>query len=273
MEIGSLVWSEEEIKGYARAIYALHWTDTCLDRGIFFIMPWARKKYWPEFEGSCNEATRHLAREFVPMRSRSVADVETFADLFYRCVLRCDVPPGAHVAHRANGTNVPIPRSAMAIYASIMPHDEVQGMYKASQDFMHFLYDHAPHERFRTHARITSAIHKSPCVGRTKLMDLDVDTKDPLLLAQLVACFGDLGVWDAVRLVIETRGGFHVLLASKEVGKAYPAIAAFCKAADKDARGDPWCSMSSKDNVVPLPGTVQGGFRVRLVTVDEFKTY
>lgn len=256
--MSSLIWSHEHILGYARKIYRMHLQPNCLDTGIFFVMPWVRKKYWEDFPGSHSQATRHLSRMFVAMKSKSVVDEESFAHTFARYVMRCDVPEGSYVAE-CDGNSYDIPKSAMAVYASIVPHDEMQGMYKASQDFLQFLYDHAPHDRFMAIPHLHASMHKSPCKGRMKVLDLDVDTKDTEKLAVLIDFLKSKGLGDAAEIIMETRGGFHVILPAKKVGKNYNDLFQFCK------DNEDWCTKSASDNVVPLPGTIQGGFNVRLM--------
>ena len=80
-------------------------------------------------------------------------------------------------------------------------------------------------------------------------------------------------MWDVIELIVETRGGFHVLIRAKGVGKVYPKVMEFCKNTKDPKDGEQWCSISATDNIVPLPGTVQGGFKVRMLSREAFEAF
>ena len=265
----SLIHSEKEIREFACRLYLAH-PNQCREHGLFIIMPWARKKYWDGYTGSNRGATRHLDRKFVSMRSDRITGVDSFATCYYRSILLCDAPEGAYTIvpddKNKNEEEIIIPKRTMAIYGSIQPHDGMAAMKQLVHDYIDYQYSHSPDVKFVPLSRLQRSIHISPCRNRTKIMDLDVDSKEPRHLNMLVEFLKRMDLVSEILFVIETRGGFHVLIQKCNMGKNFPALENFFKRNDiKD-----WCSIASKDNVVPIPGTVQGGFNVTMWDLEKF---
>lgn len=116
----------------------------------------------------------------------------------------------------------------------------------------------------RLMSQMQTCLHLSPCPTH-RMLKLDVDTKDPMLLKQLYVAMKETNVV----LAMETRGGFHVVI---ERGPGCQSLFLFAKAVNSTIKQpDRWITIEdSSGPMVAIPGTSQGGFAVRLAT-DEWK--
>lgn len=105
----------------------------------------------------------------------------------------------------------------------------------------------------------------------TQLAHLDVDTKEPARLRAVAAALADTGVQPLVRCTIETANGYHVVYRHDKAAIKHAALHAFQQSTaftKPNVRGaaveDHWFSVC-RGGLVAVPGTLQGGHRVRFV--------
>jgi len=111
---------------------------------------------------------------------------------------------------------------------------------------------------------LESLLHQNPC-RMHRLMKLDIDTKDPVLLRQLQTAMCEA----TVVVAAETRGGYHLVI---ERGKSCENLYKFAREINSKTKfADQWITIEKGNGpMLAVPGTKQGGFTMRLAT-DEWK--
>jgi len=182
-----------------------------------------------------------------------------------------------------------IPADSIVFYMTLNPRFTALALTKLAAALME---DETKKER-KTHFRLDGYIHDE--LHRTPkaftYTDLDIDCeRDIAKLTQLVAAFDRIDLWPALAFALETRGGYHLVLKSdfltRTNRKQLWEFRLTCQCTkDKDNDKDKgelkkpskkvahkyWFSIDD-DSMVPLPGTRQGGFLVRLIR-EPFSTY
>ncbi|NSL87548.1 hypothetical protein ECE50_011935 [Chitinophaga sp. Mgbs1] len=144
--------------------------------------------------------------------------------------------------YRHNGQ--PVPQEALALYISINPRD----LWKATFASLVTFAENIRQQQLtkNPHQEVMSEIQKS-CSNKY-YMDIDVDRKDPAILETISSYINP-----SCLTILETRGGYHVLIELAAIDPSvkktwYRQITAL---PDVDQSGD---------NLIPVPGCVQGGF-------------
>lgn len=144
----------------------------------------------------------------------------------------------------------PIPEEALALYISVNPRSHVV----AARDTLKMLADYLtkPYDGYRLDQDVISNIQRA--IGNKVFMDLDFDGVD--LDATMTEVYRHINS-EAVA-VLKTRGGFHLLVRLSVIHDQYKKswYKELTKLPGVDVRGD---------NLIPVPGTTQGGFMPFLV--------
>lgn len=181
------------------------------------------------------------------------------------------VEAGIYKDRRAKG-NIPI--EWMVAYMSAFPLDEDD----ASDAFIaHVMEKRQQHRRAivngtiddattpavsRIMSQMKTSLHNSPC-RKSRMQKLDIDTKNPELLAQLQSAM----VGAKIIIVVETRGGFHIVV--ERGGPAMQTLWKFASAANANVKKeDQWITLEKGSPMIAIPGTNQGGFTVRIATEE-----
>ena len=293
----TLIASKKEIQEFAAFLNDIHrgvlTNESEREHAAFLVLPMVRKKYWPNYPGNELDCTRILGRELVRLQTKYMPkpdsdptrNSQALAENFARQIVRLDAPEGAYSTQFKNGDRVDIPKIAMAIYVSLQPHDLIRGMHMAKNEFDSFLLDHfeqcsnSAHEKrvFQPNNVFLSSVHKNPCKNRIKLTDLDVDTKDETKLRMLVYFLTENArIAEHILFIVSTRGGYHIVFPSRKIGIKMSDLKKFCESTGKknasERDGGQWCSVAAKNNIIPLPGTYQGGYHVQCVDPKSFLT-
>ena len=93
-----------------------------------------------------------------------------------------------------------------------------------------------------------SCLHKSPV---DKFLKLDVDTKEEEKIVSLRGFLKESFI--PIHMVIESRGGYHVVIRKSVIGVKHKNLYDFC------TFNKSWISIE-KSPLVVIPGTYQGGF-------------
>jgi hypothetical protein len=149
--------------------------------------------------------------------------------------------------------NKPIDESALALYISINP----RSFEKAGKNLLIELANKItePYSNWNPQSLALNSIHKSP--SKKRFFDFDFDN---ISLEELQPLVLNLINADAVTF-LQTRGGVHVLIHLDKIGKDY--VKTWYQSISKIKE----CDISG-DNLVPIPGCVQGGFVPKLFQND-----
>jgi len=226
----SLVWDCDQIKEFVeKALPKLEKDE------VFIMMLCARKKYCSELkrseEGLCQKVIRTNDPKIVTQKIEQITSSPYFQD------------------------GEKIPQKAMAVYIDPNPKSTIKAFSTFVKETMNQVYsltqnqDESVYNYFRKlDVRLFSAIHRS--TSRRWCWIIDVDKKDQSLLHEILTKLGENTIW-----VTETRGGYHVLVrATKTAGKII--FTEIVKVQDVEIQ---------KEAMTPIPGTIQGGFKVRKV--------
>lgn len=179
-----------------------------------------------------------------------------------------------------------VPPNVLVAYMSMNPRDQVQALV----DFHHRMVSSVLTGAVvptRLDHEFVHAVHKSK--ASRLFVEIDVDTKDPatigMFLAEVQARVArppevvEAGAAPQIlrlaAFIVETRGGYHIVYRKADFP---PDMYKVCMDPKFDylelARDG--CAVKKKyfdirgDVCVPIPGTLQGGFPVRMLTADEF---
>ena len=254
------------------------------DRVMVFLLL-AREKYLRHNDNTTTirftENNLHLPRTLI-----SRYDPEEFLKL----LKRYEVPFGCYTYEDEKKQAHPLPNESLVIYFDLQVKSTLQAFNKLSKSIQDNLaalvQEVAPTETSynlcRIQSDLLSQIHASNATALNvpQYLDLDVDTKDRTILQSFVQA-----VWcsieQAIRVIIETHGGFHIVLNKSEMKSAHnKCLHDFLrdprmKLIAVNCNGQP-CTKTHislvKNPMVPLPGTKQGGFPVKMWTASDFLT-
>lgn len=203
----------------------------------------SRSKYDPEV----------VKESFAFMRSEYSSPEELL-----RNALRTCVPVGAYEGIKND--------KSLVVYAMVNPVDPAAA-YRAftrSVDDQRWGLTAGPLNM--SLSKYKSCLHASR--GPKNIVDVDVDTKDPFVMAELEPLIAELG--DRVLARIETRGGYHILVNVVDAPKDLlrPFTGPRWSITGEDRNGKPIKKLLVEIHsagAVPVPGTMQGGFLVRFI--------
>lgn len=90
------------------------------------------------------------------------------------------------------------------------------------------------------------------------LLDIDFDVSDYSVVKEFITKFNEKSK-NNVKYLIETKGGWHIILRKQDIGFNFHSIVTDLN----DRVGSEEEVQINKNNMVPLPGTFQGGKEVR----------
>lgn len=147
--------------------------------------------------------------------------------------------------------NEVVDENSLALYINPNPRDLHKATYNSIIEMTKLLRDEK--RLYNPHAEVMSCIQRS--VGRNIYLDFDIDYKpfDPSKLDEFINR-------DCVD-ILETRGGYHILVKLKEIKEEYKSkFYNGIKSLNVDQTGD---------QLIPIPGCVQGGFIPKFVNHHE----
>jgi hypothetical protein len=149
-----------------------------------------------------------------------------------------------------NQKHQPLPQEALALYITPNPRSYEKAAIKSIKALFDLVTK--PYSGYNPHQEVLNAIQTSP--SRKIYFDLDFDsvsmedTKPKIIESINEDCL----------TFVRTRGGFHVLIELDKISKEYIKNwhNNLTKIEGCDVRGD---------NLLPVPGTYQGGFTPELI--------
>jgi hypothetical protein len=199
----------------------------------YYCCLFARSKY-------CKELT-HIKSDKAQLK-RFVSDKERLFDK----IAQLEIPIGRYKQKQNS-----VPQEALALYITINPRN----MYKATINTMVKLAQSIRDQNvlMNPHQEALSEIQRTK--SRTCYIDFDIDNKMPLKeLRETIQCYINQ---EAIN-IIETRGGYHVLINPVLVRDEFKNT--FYQNLSK-------LSDQSGDQMIPVPGTYQGGFTPKILSL------
>ena len=196
----------------------------------FYCCLFARKKYCAD-QIKSNDKTQ--LKRFLSDKAR-----------LYQKIKQLEVPIGAYQLK-----DIPAPQESLALYINPNPRNLKKATFDGIIKLTQLLKN--DNKNFNPHAELLSIIQKT--ISRKIYLDFDVDFKD----------FDFDQLKDIINLscmdIVETRGGYHLLVKLKEIEKQYKkTFYQTIAAMDVDQTGD---------QLLPVPGCVQGGFVPRFINI------
>jgi len=232
----SLVYNEDLIRHF------FEYNDLLATNEAQLLLLDARKKYCSELTSTDRVVDRKVLRYYYNLDTivQKVKAISYVENRFF-----------------IHGTDKPMPKEAFVLYVTLNPLDTIKAWFRLINDMNNQLLQAMKDENaFRRFSRIDvewiSALHKS--VSRKLYWVIDIDEKDFTLLHYVLN--SDI----KFRRVIETKNGFHVIVhVNDENGK----LLFRDKIIDK-LDGREFIELK-KNPMVPVPGTLQGGFEVKIL--------
>jgi len=229
----SLIWDEEQIRHYEEQVF--HYGDASVKK--FILCMGVRSKYCSSVKMKKCFFKRQL---FCNTNSQSLVDA----------LRSYEIPIGAY----KDDNQQPIPTTALVLYASVNPRDTRKAAKATASYVLEELYNNnrstfSLDSKFKTEAQ-KAALCKP-------FLTVDLDCKD---LLSSVKTELDLLNFPPHKFVVETRGGYHIHYETSKLDKKRMnfLFQNLNKRENIDVLVDTFC---------PIPGTIQGGFKVRFVTL------
>lgn len=148
-----------------------------------------------------------------------------------------------------------VPQEALALYVNPGPRNQKTAMFTLMKRLIDIQVCNG--DNFNIHAEALSAIQKSK--GKTYFIDFDIDSESAELDVFSKIDFTKINK-EAVHF-LKTRGGMHILIETAKVDEKYSKTwyQYFTKTFSIDIKGD---------NMIPVPGTYQGGFTPHFITAS-----
>ncbi|WP_196888337.1 hypothetical protein [Aureivirga sp. CE67] len=224
-----IIANEEELLKF------IHWLPELEEGEKYYLALFSRKKYC---ETLIQSSDKTQLKRFV-----------TEKDRFYNRLRQLEIPVGAWKLK--NGEDVP--QESLALYITINP----RSMKKATEMMGKKCWDLMSRGNYNVHAEALSCIQKSK--SRTCFIDFDIDTKEIDLDLQWL----NEEIGEANYEILETRGGYHIMVNPTQASAFRQE-----KFGDKNWHvkiQKKYPVDQSGDQLVPVPGSYQGGFVPRFI--------
>jgi hypothetical protein len=167
-------------------------------------------------------------------------------DCLVRHMRQFEVPLGSYVFESQDGTKHTVPNHSLVVYVDLNTKSELNAFHdihqsleqaafaKLDPQIFHGVNDRAlrAHEQGSLASTLVSWMQKAKAVKNTpRYVDLDIDTKDPLILSAFVSNTMQY-LMDAIICIIETFGGYHMVLSAATLGVHRRKLDQFLSRAD-----------------------------------------
>jgi hypothetical protein len=254
-----LLYSEKELEKFL-AFFYLYSPLTKTEK--YFISMACRRKYLTHPEEYSTHGTSEMFE-----RKLIAADILSFKKVLtrYNSVAQSYTDKNGKV----------LPEEGFAVYLNINPSDLIKTYYDFTnkinvllkqitietmqgKDCDRLITEFMPLESNLHTAMQKSRLHKN-------LIDIDIDTKELFVVEGLHQEYVD---HDVIHQCIETRGGYHILLVKDTLKyNFHGSLVAMEYRIEKELGIEKEVCINVKE-MIPLPGTIQGGFPVKVI--DEY---
>ena len=217
----------------------------------------ARRKYYPELSDISLIVNRGI-----------VCGGDYFENDFHRTILKLNTPIECY-----EDEGLPIPTEAFGIYVIINPKDT----FKALAASMFRCVDHISKGEEMINAFKAFKVELPKTSLKTdKYKQIDIDTKEVGKISSVNDLFESLQFKPL--LSVETRGGFHIVYNCeaeniKQINKSFYEFKQNTLMIKSNPKHKPtkdyWFSVT-KEPMIILPGTFQGGFKTRIITIENW---
>lgn len=252
----NLVWDSDSVQEFAEIFFA-GMDKEPYDVQLTYLA--CRRKY--------NIAVRHQNHCF----GRAIVRCEE-PYLFYELVRKYEVPMDAY------NSEEPLPNDAMVIYCTLNPRHTLKAWSVLNIEVTKLMVDSAltcgePSDKLKKiDSLYKNALHVSR--SKKKYFELDVDTKDPSVVKKIEDFLETNDLVNDKICTIETHGGYHIVFDTDVLGKdgrckihkefTKPEYKERTTNINGNAIYRDLVEISS-DPCCPIPGTIQGGFKVRFI--------
>jgi hypothetical protein len=223
-----IIANEEQLRTF------INWLPELEKNELYYVCLFARKKYVTD--GSPLGSDKAQLKRFTSTKAFLVEKIKQ---------LECEL--GTYVLK-----GVPVPQEALAIYINPNPRDLVKATKNSLIRFAELIT--SDYNGYNPHQEVLSEIQKA--YSRKVFLDFDFDN---VSVESVMEKMHDKLNLDSVH-ILNTRGGFHALVELSKVEKH------FVKTWYNVLSAIEGCDVKG-DNLIPIPGTYQGGFVPSLVNV------
>jgi len=209
----------------------IEWLPELNEGECYLLTVFARKKYHPSANNDKIQCKRVTA---------------TSKEWLWRKIMQMDIPLGLYT----NKDGTPVSNDALALYITVNPRSLVGAQKKLLKKLVDVFTE--GHVNMNPASLAMSAIQSSK--SRTVYVDLDFDN------VKFEDCISEINgiINEDAYSVLETRGGFHLLVSPNCVEEK------FKKTWYKKLTAIPQCDVTG-DNLIPVAGCCQGGFTPTLI--------
>ncbi|MNK14270.1 hypothetical protein D3C87_323700 [compost metagenome] len=201
----------------------------------------ARNKYVKDSGIGTLNSDKHQCARFVTNKERMFMKIQ-----------QTETPEGSYGIK-----GILVPQEALASYITINPRSHKKAARAMLKRLADVVADNEPSPN--VYQESLTALHKS--VSRKIFLDIDFDV-DENARAHVLNEIKEIINHDAVDILL-TRGGFHALVRLDAIEKQY--VKSWYQAISL-LPGVDICG----DNMIPIPGTYQGGFTPRMIPLTQF---
>lgn len=157
-----------------------------------------------------------------------------------------------------------IPQKASVMYFSINPISLLKGYLLFQTNITNSIIEQSLNEnpQFLYLNNIINKLYSSLQTARSRniFIDIDIDSTDFSCLKNLLDTFKKENI---SYHIIKTRGGYHVLIVRETIKSKNINLVNLLKEVEKETKKE---AIINKNQLVPIPGTLQGGVLVTLIT-------
>lgn len=226
MENYKIVSDEKELDSF------IEWLPDLTEEETFYFALFTRKKYYVGDHPWVKSDKNHLRRGTSPK--------ERLKAKLYQ--LEC--PLGRYTTRGKGDTEFIVPQESLVVYIHPNPRNNWKATIASLIDLAKVVQCNGKNSN--PHQEVLSSIQRTPSYKR--VVTFDIDEKDDKVLDDVIDICGTAAD------VVETRGGYHVLVHSKEMPKQTKWYQELSKFADVTG-----------DAMLPIPGCIQGGFTPKFV--------
>lgn len=225
----------------------IEWLPELQPGETFYLCLFARSKY-------C-KGIAHIKSDKAQLK-RFTSDKERL----FNKIQQLECPIGSYLTKGVGTGLVVAPQESMALYITINPRNIIHATKEAVSKLQQLSWQ--PYNGYNPHSEVMSEIQKAKSKTRFVSFDYDVSDKqsfrDGGFPYHLYSCINEEAI-----TVVETRGGFHLIIEPEKVHENYTRtwyndIAKDLSIFSSDKR-------NKGDIMLPVPGTYQGGFTPRII--------